>query len=295
MIQDVTSIQQSGETELAFVLTSSREEYDNAKRSASGSGSYGLISGSANWSDAKEKALRIAEATKFNSESSYASNYFAQQISGKAMDGYMKCLDSDKEVPGMHVWFDHRLGDYFTFKAFWVGADTSVGAASWQQEPFVDVGKVVSKPDTWTKGTTEEIVVKRSTNEDMFLQLKVGGKTGSAVVVKDPPVVVWLTKPVQSLKLLSVHSHNPTKKSCGAGVLSDCIYPSEPGGAFVPGSAHLADFSTSERVEYSEKKSPDTSGQICIEMSQSTSACENTQTATGRVAAVERYPHPATQ
>jgi hypothetical protein len=68
MVRDVKSIQQSGETELAFVLTSTEEEFNNAKKGGSASGAYGLISGSANYQEAQDKARRIAQAVKFDTE-----------------------------------------------------------------------------------------------------------------------------------------------------------------------------------------------------------------------------------
>src|SRR5712671_2451956 len=63
MVQDITSLQQSGDTELAFVLTSTQSEYDNAKKGFGGSGAYGLFSSSLSWGDAKERARQISQAT----------------------------------------------------------------------------------------------------------------------------------------------------------------------------------------------------------------------------------------
>src|SRR4051794_1076148 len=83
MVQDVTSIQQSGSTELAFVLTATQSEYDNAKKNFAGSGTYGLYSGALSYGEAQEKARQIAQSTKFDFKSSYASNYLSQSISGK--------------------------------------------------------------------------------------------------------------------------------------------------------------------------------------------------------------------
>jgi len=51
-VQDVTSIQQSTDTELAFVLNSTQSEYDTAKKNMSGSGAYGLFSAALSWGEA---------------------------------------------------------------------------------------------------------------------------------------------------------------------------------------------------------------------------------------------------
>src|SRR5579863_5133938 len=91
MVQDVTSIQQSGDTELAFVLTATKSEYDSAKQNFAGSGAYGLFSGALSYDQARDKALQISQATKFDYKNSYASNYLSQTLNGKALDLYVQC------------------------------------------------------------------------------------------------------------------------------------------------------------------------------------------------------------
>jgi hypothetical protein len=91
MVQDVTSIQQSGATELAFVLTATQSDYENAKKNIAGSGAYGLFSGALNYGEAQEKARQIAQSTKFDFKSSYASNYLSQSLSGRAQ--HVRCPD----------------------------------------------------------------------------------------------------------------------------------------------------------------------------------------------------------
>src|SRR6266566_2142408 len=84
IVQNTTSIQQSGSTELAFVLTATQSEYENAKKNFAGSGEYGLFSGALSYGEAQERARQIAQSTKFDYKSSYASNYLSQTVSGKA-------------------------------------------------------------------------------------------------------------------------------------------------------------------------------------------------------------------
>lgn len=98
MIQNITSIQQSGETELAFVLTSNRQEFERVKKSGGLAGSYGLISGSANYDEAKQKAEQIAQSIKFDYRQSYASSIFLQAISPIAANAYSECLNKNRDA-----------------------------------------------------------------------------------------------------------------------------------------------------------------------------------------------------
>lgn len=289
MVKDVRSIQQSGETELAFVLTATREEYEAAKKNGALGGTYKLFSASLNYQEARQKATRIAQATRFDYHNSYASNYLSQTLSGKALDNYVACLERDKERPGLALWLQHRDGNYFTFRAFWVGADTRRPAARYDTPPVVDGGKIISNPEAWLKAKTEEIVVKRDGNNDLFLNLTVGGQTKSMVVVKDPPAVEWMNKPVTSEKLIKAHSHGPNP-GCTGGEATDCIHPAHPGGLFVSGTATMVDGTSSDPSHYTALITRDMPSEICVKMTQFTGACEVTQSAQGRLTAVEMFP-----
>ncbi|NEI26816.1 hypothetical protein [Rhizobium ruizarguesonis] len=289
MIQDTSSIQQSLETQVAFVLTATEEEYNTSKQSGALSGAYGPISGAASFSDAKEAARRVAEAIKFDYRTSYASSYFSQKMSPAALASYGICMERDKERPGLALWLQDRQGDFLTLKSYWVGADTNLAAASWDSEPIVDGGRVVSKPDAWIKARTEEIVIRRDGNVDVFLSIKVGGASKSYVVVKDPPNVTWRTKPVISQTALRAASHGPNP-GCSAGAAEQCIHASEPGGVLEAGSAAITERTTTDPTRYSSRITVNSPGKICMEITQSTGACEVVQSASGRVSAMERYP-----
>jgi hypothetical protein len=291
MVQDVTSIQQSGATELAFVLTATQSEYDNAKKNFAGSGAYGLFSGALNYGEAQEKARQIAQSTKFDFKSSYALNYLSQSLSGRAQQMYVECLEKDKTSPGLALWLQSRDGDYFTFRAFWVGDDTRVPAAKYDREPVVDGGRIIAKPDAWVKGTTEDIVVKRTGNDDFYLKMQVGGKTKTKIIVKDPPSVVWLKQPNVSKKVLSAASHGPNP-GCSAGSDSDTIYPLQPGGSFVV-NTRTTNHSTSDPSRYSEQFTADRPDQVSVTITQNTGACEVTQSAKGQLQAIETFPKAA--
>ncbi len=103
MVQDVQAIQESGETELAFVLTATEQEFDKAK-SGAGASLYGLLS--LNYQEAQEKARAIAQATKFDYKSSYAASYFSQTLSPTALQAYVQCLNHDNGSPGLRLWLN---------------------------------------------------------------------------------------------------------------------------------------------------------------------------------------------
>ncbi|MCK1541620.1 hypothetical protein IVB12_06405 [Bradyrhizobium sp. 179] len=291
MVQETTSIQQSGSTELAFVLTATQQEYESAKKNIAGSGSYGLFSGALSYGQAQEKARQIAESTKFDYKNSYASNYLAQSLSGKALDAYVECIEKDKEKPGLALWLQSREGDYFTFRAFWVGANTNLPAAKYDAPPIVDGGSIIGKPDAWLKSKTEEIVVKRNGNNDMYLNLKVGGQYKTRVIVKDPPAVVWAKQPVLSKKMMTASSHGPNP-GCSAGSDSDTIHPLHPGGYFVA-NTRTTNHATSDPSRYGETFTVDRPDQVSVTITQSTGACEVNQTAKGQLQAVETFPTAA--
>lgn len=291
MVQETTSIQQSGSTELAFMLTATQAEYENAKKNIAGSGSYGLFSGALSYGDAQQKARQIAEATKFDYKNSYASNYLTQSLSEKALDAYVQCIEKDKEKPGLALWLQARDGDYFTFRAFWVGANTNEPAAKYDAPPIVDGGAMIGKPDAWLKSKTEEIVVKRTGNSDMYLNLKVGGQTKTKIIVKDPPPVVWAKQALISKKVMAAASHGPNP-GCSAGSDSDTINPLHPGGSFVA-NTRTTNHSTSDPSRYGETFTIDRADQVSVTITQSTGACEVTQSAKGQLQAVETFPQAA--
>jgi hypothetical protein len=203
----------------------------------------------------------------------------------------VQCLEKDKETPGLALWLQNRDGDYFTFRAFWVGADTKVGAAKYDAAPIVDGATLISKPDAWLKAKTEDVVVKRTANNDLYLNLKVGGQTRTKVIVKDPPTVVWLKQLVISPKLISAApaDRNP---GCGVGSDSDTINPIHPGGYFVA-NTRTTNHSTTAPDKYSEVFTVDRPDQVSVTISQSTGACEHLQHAKGQLQAIETFPQAA--
>ncbi|KQW82037.1 hypothetical protein [Ensifer sp. Root127] len=292
VVADVAAIALSDEAELAFVLTASETEYYSFKNSVSARSGLRLISDSANLKEAQDKARKIAEAINFDYKSNYASSLLAQQLSAKAVNAYRECLNHERENPGLRLWIENRAGDYFILGSFWVGADRSQGIAHYDAEPVVIGGTIISKPDDWVKGLTQEVVVQRDLNTDLMIKIRVGGQIGTMLIVKDPPAVTWETKPVKSPRITKVATRHGVGAGCFAGETADCIYPSQPGGYFVVGSAVVTERSSTDALRYAERfrETPD---QVCVQMTQSTGACEHRQFAQGRLMALEKFPRAA--
>jgi hypothetical protein len=129
IVNDITSIQQHEETALAFALSATQNEYENAQKDFSHAGSwaggYGLFDDKGTYSQAQARAQQIAQAVHFDYSKSYASNYLNQHPSQEALDKYVECLHS--KSPGLRIWFDSQDGDFFKYKAFWIGRDLGQG------------------------------------------------------------------------------------------------------------------------------------------------------------------------
>ncbi|WP_456797203.1 hypothetical protein [Bradyrhizobium sp. USDA 4473] len=106
------------------------------------------------------------------------------------------------------------------------------------------------------------------------------GQTRTKVIVKDPPTVVWAKQPVISKKTLVAQTaaRNP---GCGAGMDSNAIYPSHPGGFFVANTRTTL-HSTNGPESYTETFiEPDV---ITASITQSTGACEPSEDRKGPTA-----------
>jgi hypothetical protein len=290
IVQDVVSIQQSGTTQLAFVLTATESEYQRAKTNLTGGGDvFGLFSGNLTFGQAKERAREIAQATRFDYMTSYASSYLSQTTSGRALDSYVQCLENDKNSPGLRLWIQKREGDYFTIRGFWIGANTNTPEAKLDAK-LIDGGRLIGEPDLWKKGKTEEFVVKRESSTGFYLNMKVGGETKTIVAIADPPAVVWLKQVVTSPRTLTVMStySNP----CSGTSVEDTIRPVHPGGYFVA-NTRTTNHTTNDPGHYSETFTVDRPDQVTVRVVQSTGACELRGSATVRLEAMETFPQAA--
>ncbi len=291
IVQDIVSIQQSGSAQLAFVLTATESQYESAKTNIGGNADiFGLFSGGLKYGQAKERSRQIAQATKFDYKTSYASSYLSQTVSGKALNDYVQCLEKAKNSPGLRLWIAKREGEYFTIGGFWIGANTNTPEAKYDAPPIIDGSKLIGPPEVWKKAKTEEFMVKRESKDGFLLNMRVGGETKTIVAVADPPEVIWLKQVVSSPKKLAAAStySNP----CTGTTDSDTIYPLHPGGYFVT-NTRTTNHSTTDASKYGEIYTVDRPDQVSITITQSTGTCEHRQFASGQLQAVETYPQAA--
>ena len=291
IIQNITSIQQSRETELAFVLSSNREEFDSVKKSGGLGGPYGLISGSGspNFDETRQRAEQIAQSIKFDDHQSYASSVFLQAISPVAAAAYSDCLTKNRETPGLALWFEKAEGDFVTLRAFWVGKDVTKGTAQYDADPIVSGGEVVEQPQNWVRAKSDKIVVRRNPGEDLFVSLDVDGETNSVGVVKPPPSVAWQQVAVTATEPMQACS-NFASPGCSAGYATQCIYATQPGGRFLDNTWALANQESSDPARYRETFEKKSQTKICVTIMQSTRACEWYECAVGQLTAIETYP-----
>jgi hypothetical protein len=282
MIQDTTSIQASEQIQLAFVLTSTREQFDKAK------GSLGLF-GQMSFDAAKEAAQKISDSTKFDYNRSYSLNFLQQTLSGKALDAYVACLTNDKERPGITAWLARRDGDYYTIKVFWVGL-TPQGTANNDEPIKVSNAELVRAPKQWVRSATGEIVFRKDAAANAYVSLYIAAQTGGIAIVHDP--APFVRHAVSSPTLMSVSSFRVDDKTCGAGTTTDCIRPTQKNGFLRPGSAALTEAKIGEQSKFSSVVTQNAPEQICMSISQGTGCCECAFTSTARLTAIEEYPDP---
>lgn len=294
LVKNVSNITRSGASELAFVLSSTEEEFDAAQKNAAGQGQYGIIGGSGSWAESRSNARKIASQTKFNSSSSYAEDLFNQTVDAGAIAAYRFCLSQEREAPGVELWLAERKGDIFTFHAFWIGSNIADGTpqvengrAAASVEIVRGSGDVDAEPIRWFKGKTEKIIVARTANTDLVLTVSVGDQTDSIVIVPDPPAVTWKRIELKTTKLKAkVTGGNP---GCKTGQASACLRPTKPGGKLDVKSVHWDGTSTYED-KFSARLNPKTEDRICIKITQGTFGCEAKKEAIGRLFVDELYP-----
>lgn len=74
-----------------------------------------------------------------------------------------------------------------------------------------------------------------------------------------------------------------------AGHASDCIYPTDPQGRFLEGSAAMVEFTSDEQSRFRQqfKEQPE---KVYVILTQDTTACELRRMAKGRLSAIEVFP-----
>jgi hypothetical protein len=293
-----TTIHWTDDLKLSFLLTANKEQYDSVRKSWGASGSYGLYSGSLDYNDARDAALKESQTRKFDYSDKQLLDYSAQRLSGELLDKYSECLEKDKQTPGLRMWVAERQSNvFYTIKAFWVGNEGQ--GRGKQKSLVVDGASLVQKPDSsWPSAIVEDIYVKKpSPAQDAFVSLNVEGKTKTLFLPGERPdpetdVVFYKPDDPRAQPKIGISSGGSDKQDewCQYRTSSGCVYPDNKPGAYLEaGSGHLVDEQRIAADRVGWKVTVDTPRQICIQVWASTGDCRVSVSITGRPAANERY------
>lgn len=295
LVQDHEHVIWTEQQKRSFLLMASKDQYDRAKSSWGGSAAYGPFSGNANYDQAKASALK--ELSLQAGSLSYQTHleYTAQHLSPIGADAYGKCLEQDKERPGIQLWLHRREGELYTLRGYWVGLNAQEGTASNATVALADGVTVMMSPSSWPKGLTQEVLVrKRDANTDGVLVLHIGGLSKSLVLIRDVPQIQFASELVVSEPKIVRAGGGKSRDTCGYGGRNEaelCVKPSRPSGYLVPNTIGLVESST-HGGPTEVRVTRDREDSACVAIRASTGGCEYLVTIQGRASAVERYPVP---
>jgi len=289
LFDDRSNVVWTEQLKLSFILTSTKEQYDNTRKSWASSGGYGLYYGSLDYDEAKNAASKEAQSRKFDYSQSDYLNYSEQHLSQTGAKAYSDCLDHLQRGPGLSMWVASRDHNIYTIRAIWVG-DQKEGQGK-ERAFSMNNATLIQKPDTWTKGDPKDIVVeRRSRDQDARVSMNVSGQTKTVILLADEP------EPRKSVvtgkRVIGISSGGSDKQDewCQLRTDSDCVYPDKdkPNAYLEPGSGHLEEQgSTGGGVGV--KILRDTPEEICVQVWASTGDCRVSVSIHGRPAATERY------
>lgn len=290
---DITNITLTDELKTAFLQVANKEQYDQASQGGKTSFGYGPYSGSLDYDQAKASARKEAELRQYKYDRQFYVRYLTQRLSPVGAESYSKCLEQDRNSPGLRLWFSRMEGSFYFIKGFWVGRDTEQGVGSLNGDPIAKGFEIIQLPSEWTKGQTYEILAQKSSDVDGVISIKVGKEQAAFVAVRDIPPVQMATSRVESAKLVDIASGG-THDRKSPWVLpqrdKSCVYPSKPGRALLLGSGNVADYKeTAAPNTVRWEITTNTPEEFCITFHSSTGDKKVRNTISGRAAAFERY------
>jgi hypothetical protein len=292
MVKDVTNVLWTEQLKISFLLTATKEQYDSVKTSWGVAGGYGLYSGSLDYDQAKQSALKESQSRKFDYDRSDYLQYSSQRLSPLAAQMYSKCLDENNKGPGLRMWVAKReRGTYYTLNAFWIG-DSAGDAKAKETFWHVEGANLVRKPDpdSWTKGDAQPIAIKKASPDvDAVVTLEVGKKPATLYLLSDLPeprkIAISVDKPIG----ISSGGSGRNDGWCQRRTNSGCIHPTKTDGYLESGSGHLVDLYKGHESRTGWNVTRDTPEEICVEVWAATGDCDVELRISGRVAATERY------
>ncbi|MBN8990763.1 MAG: hypothetical protein J0H42_21165 [Rhizobiales bacterium] len=293
LVSDIQNVAISDEFKTAFLHVATKDQYLKATEGGKTSMAYGAISGSLEYDKAKTSASKEAELRQYKFDRSFYMRYVTQQLSPVGADAYTKCLEQDRNSPGLRLWFSNRDGDFYTIKGFWVGQDTGKGSGELEGTPVTKGFEVIQLPKTWVKGQTLEILLQKPSDVDGVISIKVDGQQRSFVAVRDLPPIQMATNRVDSPKLVSIASggtHDGKSPSVLPRKETSCVYPSKPDRLLLVGSGSIVDGTEAAAPGTVTKAlTTDSPHEICYTFTSMTGDKKVRNSISGRASALERY------
>ncbi|MBX5216469.1 hypothetical protein HJC05_19975 [Rhizobium sp. NLR9a] len=293
LVQDITNVNLTDEVKTAFLLVATKEQYDRATQGGRVKLGYGDLKADIGYDQAKNSALKEASMRKYTYSRDYYVRYLSQVLSPVGGEAYAKCLEQDRQSPGLRLWLDKAEGPYYRLKGFWIGRDTTQGLGYLNDKIATRGFEVIQVDKEWTKGQTYEVVLQKQPDVDAFVSIKVGDESASYISVVPPPPLVMANAKVE----------NPDKVGIGTGGSHDdksewnqpksavrCVSPTAPGRYLLQGSGNVSELAregTDERASWQVTK--DDPNEICITFRTSTGDKKVRNKISGKAYAFERF------
>jgi hypothetical protein len=288
MARDVTGIIWSDSVRYAFLSVTNQEHYEDVRKTWNSGGSYGPISGYLNLAESRELASKDFRYQQLDASQDQFYSYLTNHLSPTAAQMYGECLRTSQTGPGIQLWVSKRVDDVFTVSAVWVG-DQGQGMGKLTSMELKGGGEILSKPDIWPKGDTQELVLTKPDGATSVLTLKVSGQSKSLIFAKElaPAPTKW--EVVAADNEVVADSGGWANPGCGAGrykSVESCVQPKH-GGYFVRGTVRANVAISGEGA--SSEITKDSFDEVCVRLVASTPACERYVKISGRASANEVY------
>jgi hypothetical protein len=292
MAKDSTKIIWTDDLKTAFLLTASKEQYEQASKGGATSFGYGGFTGSLDFNQARQSAFKELELQNMTFSHEQYLNLISQRLSPDASIMYSKCLES-LQSPGLRIWLEKKEGNFIILNATWVGGDETKGLGEYDKEPVVREAEIVEKPDTWPKGKRQQIVLKKASDADAYLSISVSGQKYTYIALRDHRPTQMGSRIVsgEPAQVDSGGTTDGNHPACQPDAQKSCAVPKHPRGYLVVGSGTAIQTKlTGDRNRVGWRVVDDKPEQICIEFYSSTGACPHLTSSSGRASAIERYP-----
>jgi hypothetical protein len=188
--------------QLSYLSLLSKAQFEDIKKEGSASGSYGLISGSADYAEFRQKATKHLEYLKIDNFSSYQKSWAESALDAEGLKGYLGCLQARG---GFHVGTTSLGEDLSQLSVVW-GPGLNGDLKSVPR--IVDPHNVANLPEItklfgntpWRNQAKNLTIPLRKTNPQIAADLTIA-TDNQAQTVYLPPRSVLVGRPTPTMKL----------------------------------------------------------------------------------------------